>query len=246
MKFPMIILAIFCAAGSALAQVTPSTTPSKPTPQHQPGTPASSATSTRPATKDANPDGTASAEKVDPAKEAAIRHLMDITDTSKLGDNIATFITGQVHDGIGRALTPDALAKFMETFSQKFSAANPSAAVTDEMIPIYAHAFSMEDIQGLIHFYESPLGQHVVKTLPDVVQQSQTAGLALEKDAALRILRGMEDQYPELKQVLPPEDATAPGGATAPGKTPSSQTSPPSTAPKTVPAPNAAPATPQK
>ena len=48
----------------------------------------------------------------------------------------------------------------METFSKNLEAnVPPGVVVTLLMVPIYARAFSMEEIQGLIQFYESPLGQ---------------------------------------------------------------------------------------
>jgi hypothetical protein len=79
----------------------------------------------------------------------------------------------------------------------------------------------------LIQFYESPLGQRVVKALPDVVQQSQMAGVQIEQASALKVLREMTDEYPELKQVLPPEnDQGAPQAAPAPA---------PGQAPKPIP-----------
>jgi uncharacterized protein len=224
MKFVIAILAAFCIAGPALAQAPATGTQPKP-PVHQPGTPAASTTPAHPAAEAPKSAPAATDEKVDPAKEAAIRHLMDITQTSKLGDNIANYITGQVHDGMGRALTPDGLTKFMATFTAKFSATASPADVTSAMVPIYAHAFSTEDIQALVQFYESPLGQRVVKALPDVVAQSQSTGLQMEQAAALTVLRGMADDYPELKQILPPADNAAP----APGaneKAPSSGTAP--------------------
>jgi uncharacterized protein len=226
MKFALAIVAAICLAGPVLAQASASGTPTpKPAPaQHQPGMAAPAPTKTAPAEEPSS--------KVDPAKEAAIRHLMEITQTSKLGDNIATYISGQVRAGISRGITPDALPKFMDTFNQKFAATGAATAVTNAMVPIYARAFSMEDIQALIQFYESPLGQRVVKGLPDVTQQSQVAGVQLEQTAALGVLRSMSDQYPELKQILAPDNAQ-PGGGT-------------DGAPSNTPAPRAMPGTPKQ
>jgi len=230
MKVSFAILAALCFVGPALAQAPTPSTGQKP-PQHQPGV------SAQPAAP-AHAASSSPAEKVDPAKDAAIRHLMDITETSKLGDNIATYLKGQVHDGVGRAIGPDKVDAFMGTFNRKFSATSPATAVTDAMVPIYAKAFSMEDIQGLIQFYESPLGQRVVKALPDVVQQSQMAGVQIEQASALKILREMTDEYPELKQVLPPENEQA-----EPGNKASPEAAPP---PTSSPAPKPPPSSPPK
>ncbi len=154
---------------------------------------------------------------------------MDLTQTSKLGDNITNAITGQVRGVMGQRIQqPDQLQKFMDTFTQKFAVAAPSSAVVEAEIPVYGHYFSMEDIQGLIKFYESPLGQHVVKNLPDVVQRTQQAGLQLDQKAALDVLRSMSTEYPELKTMLPPEGgAPPPGAGPAPGGEPSAPAAPP-------------------
>lgn len=223
MTFQTAILAsAFFLAGSALAQ-TPVPGGSQGTPpQRQQGSPAQSS----------NPPGQADQpsplEKVDPAKEAAIRHLMDITQTSKLGENAASSIAAQVRSVIGRALPPERLSAFMETFTQKFNASAPASAVTDAQVPIYSHFFSMEDIQGLIKFYESPLGQRVVKTLPQVFQQTQSAAGRIDGKAALDVLRGMSGEYPEIKSLLPPENEGPGAGATpAPGVQPTPRPSAP-------------------
>ena len=215
-----LIAAAFCIAGPVGAQ-TPVPSTQQKSVQHQPGTPAPQ----RPGgpatdqTEKPEPEAT-STPKPDAAKEAAIRHLMDLTQTSKLGDNIQSYITNQVRTGLARALKPDALPRFMDEFNQKFVSAAPASSVTDAMVPIYASAFSTEDIQGLIQFYESPLGQRVVKNLPTVDQQSQAAGVRIEQTAALEILRGMSEEYPELKQILPPETGQATPGSESPAAPP--------------------------
>ena len=205
-----LIAAILCTAAPAWSQTQPGTAATPP-PQHIPGQTGAKAPEAAPAEKPA--------EKLDPAKEAAIRHLMDITETSKMGDGLNAAITRQVHDVMGRAIPQDQLPKFMDTFSQKFTVSAPPSAVTDSMVPIYAKNFTMEDIQGLIKFYESP--------------QSQTAGAAIDQKAAISTLRSMSSDYPQLKQMLPP-DPSAPATEPAPSSlspatgTPAPQTAPPS------------------
>jgi uncharacterized protein len=176
----------------------------------------------------------ASAAKLDPAKEAAIRHLMDITETTKLGENLQVYITDRVHEVAGRAIAADRLQKFMATFSEKFNASTPPSAVTDAVVRIYARNFSMEDIQGLIQFYESPLGKRVVKTLPEISAESQKVGLDMDQNAALAVLRGMSEEYAEIKPMLPAEDAKPAGSAPASNAAPAPSAAP---APKLAPAP---------
>jgi hypothetical protein len=223
-----LIAAAFFAAGPLLAQ-TPSTgAPAKP-PAHQPGVPAQSSNATAKTVKAAP---SASVDKVDPAKEAAIRHLMDLTQTSKLGDNFSAYVTKQVNQALSQAMPPDRLAKLIEGFSQKLATAVPASAVTDAAIPIYARAFSMEDIQAIIQFYESPLGQRMINALPQVTRDSEELGVQMEQKGAMNVLQEMSNDYPELKQMLKPEQESDPEAAPARDEAP---------APKAAPAPGAGP-----
>jgi len=206
-----VIAGLLCAAGPALAQAPASSTPQTSAPHATPGqaAPVKPAAQTPPAP----------AEKIDPAKDAAIRHLMDITESSKMGENIANYITTQVHNGAGRAIPADQLPKFMDAFTQKFTAGVPPNAVNDAIVGIYAKHFSMDDIQTLTKFYESPVGQRIVKEMPDVDQQMRVAGQQIENTVAISVLRSMTDDYPQLKQMLPP-DSSAPTPSSAPAPAP--------------------------
>jgi hypothetical protein len=226
-----LILALLSMACPALAQTSSRDMKQDPTSQHQPGTAAKPA---EPAT--AVPGAAPATEKPDPAKLAAIRHLMEITDTSKMGDNISSGLTNNVRSVIGRAISADRVPKFMDEFSQKFSAAAPSSAVNDNTAAIFARHLSLEDVQGLTKFYESPLGQRVLKSLPEAQEEAYSTGQQMDQQAALQVLRGMSDEYTELKQMLPPDPSKPeakpaggppPAAAPAPGAAPAPKPAPP-------------------
>jgi len=201
-------------AGAAMAQTaTPAAPPSKPTP-HQPGVAATApAGSAAPAAKPAS-------GKIDPAKEAAIRHLMEITQASKLGDNINQYIASQVQGGLKQVFPPEKLTPFMASFNQKLAASAPPAAVATASIPVYDRLLSLDDIQALVTFYESPVGQRTLKALPQVVTETENIGTQMQQKAAMAVLQSMSNDYPELKAMLaPPPGAGAPdGGPGAPAK----------------------------
>jgi hypothetical protein len=203
-----VIAAGLCIAGPALAQTPATGLPQAPATHHRG---AASAQTAKPQN-----ESTPTATKIDPAKEVAIRHLMDITQTSKLGDNMAEYISGRVRRFMSQSMDAATLPKFMDAFNQKFAASAPTKNVTDAMVPIYDHAFTKDEINGLVQFYESPLGQHVVKVLPQVLQQSQDAAAKMDQDAALNVLRGMSSDYPQLKNILPDSNQPAPGEGGAP------------------------------
>jgi hypothetical protein len=198
--------------GAAKAQIAPGT----PAP-HQPGVAASKP---EPAQSSAAPSE--APDKIDSAKEAKIRQLMEVTQSVKLGDNISTYSTNQVRTVISHSLAPEKLQPFMDSFAQKFNPGAQSTAVTAAVIPIYARLLSTEDLDGLIQFYQSPLGQRTLKALPEITQQSENAGIQIEQKAAMDTLQSMSGDYPELKSLLAPPGGApnGPGAPPAPGISP--------------------------
>jgi uncharacterized protein len=213
------LIAVVLLATRPLLAQTPSTGAPPSPPAHQPAAPARSPGA---------PPAPA-AEKVDPAKEAAIRHLMDLTQSSKMGDNMSAYVTNQVRQILSDSMSPDRLAKLMEGFSQKLATAVPPNVVTDAAIPIYARGFSMEDLQGIIQFYETPVGQRMIKAYPEVARDTETVGMQIEQKGAMNVLEQMSSDYPELKPLLRPQPGD-PDQAPAPAPAPEPRA--PATAPK--------------
>jgi len=236
MKHPLALIgAILFVAGSTLAQAPSQSAPT----QHQPGVPAQSAQPSELKPLPAAGAPAAAAEKVDPQKEKAIRHFMEITGSSKMGENMTENMASQVKSAMGRSLSGDRLQKFIDDFNQKLSAESPAAAVDNAEVPIYAEHLSLEDLQGMIQFYESPMGQRVMKALPLVLQETQQKGLAIERNAAYSMLREMSGDYPEVKPLLPESQkpSMAPGAQQPQAPQPKPQLQPQQPKPQTPPQP---------
>jgi hypothetical protein len=207
------IALLTCGCATMAQSTTPAPVAPKAAP-HQPGVPAKTppaqATTAKPASG-----------KMDPAKEAAIRHLMELTQASKLGDNINVYIANQVQGGLkqAQAMPAEKLPQFMSAFNQKLAAAAPPSAVVTAMVPVYDRLLSLEDIQALNQFYESPLGQRALKALPQVVTETENIATQMQQRAALAVLQGMTDEYPELKAMMGGPGAGG-AGAGAPGAAP--------------------------
>ncbi|MGH9682561.1 MAG: DUF2059 domain-containing protein [Candidatus Acidiferrales bacterium] len=230
MKFGIALMAtLLFAAGSAVAQVSPAGA-------QQPAQQRPAPAAVQPGAQSSQSPSLAANAKVDPQKEKAIRHLMELTGSTKMGDNMSQVITGQVKSAMSRNMPGDRLQQFMDAFGQKFNARNPTHDVSEAMVPIYASHFSTGDIQGLIQFYESPLGKRMVSTMPQVMQESQSAGASIERTAAISTLTEMADQYPELKPMLPHSQAE-PETPQAPSAAPGTAPAPPAPAPSPRPTP---------
>ena len=161
----------------------------------------------------------AAALAVDPAKTAAIKQLLEVTGSGKMGEEVLSLMMQQIRQGMAGAIPEsDRLQKFMDTFAKDFQGRITPQQINDAIIPIYAEHLSLEDIQSMIQFYQTPAGQHVIKALPQIIQESQAAGSAMGQKAALDTLRQMSVEYPELNQILPPQGAAAPSSAPAPNQ----------------------------
>lgn len=212
-----IALIIACSfIGCPAYAQSPGTAPAQPPAQQQPGTPA------QPTKPPANPPAAPSQllpalrpapEQPDPAKDAAIRHLLEVSGTSRMGDLLMDNWTTHVRDVLSRSLSPDRLQKFMDAFNQNFHQRLSSEQLANAIVPIYANHFSMEDIQGITQFYESPLGQRVMRMLPEVSQQSQSSAAQLVKGDGIQVLQSMTDEYPELKPLLQGNNGAKPQSA---------------------------------
>lgn len=161
----------------------------------------------------------AASAPVDPAKAAAIRQLMQVTGAGKLGEEYVDLIMQRVRQVVANVIPQsDRLQQFMDAFSKSFATRVTAAQINDAQIPIYANHLSLEDIQALLNFYQTPAGQRIIKALPLIVEESQNAGANMVQPAAMDTLRQMAGQYPEVNQILeqqaPAVPAPAPGAQT--------------------------------
>jgi hypothetical protein len=66
--------------------------------------------------------------------------------------------------------------------------------LTGLAIPIYDRHLTMEELQALIDFYATPVGQRVVKKLPLVAQESNAIGQQWGETKALEIMQRLTEQ----------------------------------------------------
>jgi hypothetical protein len=130
-----------------------------------------------------------------------------------MGDLLLDNWTNHVRDVLSHSLPPDRLQKFMDAFNQNFHQRVSSEKVADAIVPIYASHFSLDDIKAITQFYESPLGQRVVKTLPEVSKASESTASQLVRNNAVQVLQSMADDFPELKPMLQGNSGARPQSA---------------------------------
>jgi len=149
-------------------------------------------------TTPAKPVDATAATKIDSAKEAKIRQLMDVTGAKDLGAQLMEAGISQFRASVMDSQPDNPRAKqFADAFAARFQKHFDPHTLTETVIPIYDKYLSDEDLQGLIAYYQSPLGQRMLKLLPEVAHESQMAGFALGQKVAQETMDELRAEYPE-------------------------------------------------
>jgi len=138
------------------------------------------------------------AAKVDPAKEADIRRLMDVTGAKDLGAQVMNAGIAQFRASVTESQPDNPRAKqFADAFAAHFEKHFDPHSLTETVIPIYDKHLSTEDLKELLAYYQSPFGQRMLKVLPEVARESQVAGFTLGQKAAQEAMEELKAEYPE-------------------------------------------------
>jgi hypothetical protein len=126
-----------------------------------------------------------SSSDISSEKEQAIRKLVKMIGAADLGAQASQQLLGQMR--LTFPQVPESLwAEFAESLD--------SAELTGLTIPVYDRHFSMEELQALIDFYTTPVGQQVVKKMPLVAQESNAIAQQWGETKALEIMQRLAEQ----------------------------------------------------
>lgn len=118
-----------------------------------------------------------------PADEAIIRELIEITESAKLLDSIYAQVDGMMAQALsdaigGKSVTPAQQALFDEMRERVVAIFRESmswATLEPVMIDIYRKSFTRNEAQGMLDFYRSEAGRAVIAKMPLVMQNSMAA-----------------------------------------------------------------------
>ncbi len=175
---------VLAQAPSTRVSAQEKTTPEKPARQTQAQPPPKS------------PD--AASAKMDPAKQADIRQLMEVTGVNGLGEQLMNAGIAQFRANVTESQPDNPRAKqFVDAFAVRFQKHFDPHSLTETVIPIYDKYLSNEDLKELLEYYKSPFGQRMLKVLPEVARDSQLAGYTLGQKAAEEAMEDLRADYPE-------------------------------------------------
>jgi hypothetical protein len=145
--------------------------------------------------------------KIDPAKEAAIRQLIDLTG--------GTTVVNQVMDGTQKNMRPmmvnmlppgEYRDKLIDLFFEKFRSKADVRVLVNLAVQKYDKYLSEEEIKGLIQFYSTPLGQKTLSVLPKLMVELQGESMKWGEDLGRQSMIEVLSEHPELRKAL--EDAS--------------------------------------
>jgi hypothetical protein len=141
--------------------------------------------------------------KIDPAKEADIRRLLDVTGARKLAISTMDSMFKSIRPLMVSSLPSGAYRdKLIDLFVAKFQAKADVTHLLDLAIPMYDKYFSHEEIKSLIAFYETPVGQKAISALPQLMSEMRAEGekwgQTLGRDSMQEVLA----EHPEMEAAL--------------------------------------------
>ncbi len=116
----------------------------------------------------------------EPVSESAIRELLVVTNTKNLLEGTKSQLDAMVAKGIeqglnGKSPTPKQ-QQIITDMKNKMVALVQGLLSWEKMEPLYIRlyqeSFTQEEVNGMLAFYKSPVGQAVVRKTPVVMQKS--------------------------------------------------------------------------
>ena len=144
---------------------------------------------------------------IDSSKEADIHRLMTLTNFIALVKQTMTGMEANIRTLMTNALPPgEYRSKLVDLFIVKFQANLRMNDLADRAVPVYDRHYSSSEIRELIRFYETPIGQKLLKELPAVSAELQQAGSAWGEEVGKETMTGVLAEHPDLAKAL--EDAS--------------------------------------
>lgn len=126
------------------------------------------------------------------ASRAEIIHLMELSGTSKIGEQLAPLLAQQFVASLRQKYRifperADSVAR--DIVASYLSDPARTKELMSQLVPIYEQTFTADEIHELIAFYETPLGRKLTASLPSIEAESVRAG----RTWVARMLPGLQE-----------------------------------------------------
>ena len=146
--------------------------------------------------------------------EQQVRQLMDAVGMGRMLSQMNSQMAGVMQN---------ALPCVPASYWQGFVDANATNQLIGRMVPVYQKHFTAEDIDGLLKFYRSPLGQKVITQMPATMAEGMQIGKQWGQERGQQMISQLQSQGTLNAQGQCPASGTAAkpaGAAPAPAPAP--------------------------
>ncbi|MDB6138842.1 MAG: hypothetical protein JWO94_1914 [Verrucomicrobiaceae bacterium] len=123
------------------------------------------------------------AAEVPTEKQAEITKMLKITGVEKM-------MTQMMSQMMATFKSKD--SSVSSAFWDKLEAGMDAHSMIDKLIPIYDKYYSLEDLKAVNAFYATTAGQHLLTTMPQVMQESMVIGQQWGQETAQKVSKAME------------------------------------------------------
>lgn len=149
-------------------------------------------------------DGTADQESqassIDPQLKADLERMIELSHIKDRVPQLMNAIFDNLTPTLRQSLPPtQQREKILEDYKQKLSILLIGDEFTDELVSTYAKYLTDDDVKGIIQFYGTPSGQHLLEVTPKMASEFMGIGQRLAARHLPEIIRQLCKDYPELQ-----------------------------------------------
>jgi uncharacterized protein len=156
------------------------------------------------------------AQDAKPAEES-IRQLFEVMHSSRILDAYLTQVDSTVRASMQQALAGQQVnpkqRQILEDMGREIGSLVKAelnwSAIEPVMIEVYRNTFSQHEVDGMLTFYRSEVGQAVIAKLPTAMQQSMTSIQSHVKTLTPKVVQLEKDTAAQLKAAAEPQSQGA-------------------------------------
>ncbi len=120
-----------------------------------------------------------SSTDIEPAHDRAIRQLIVATGALEIGEQFANAVSMQMSQAL-RQSNPDVPPRAFDIIQEEvmgvISEELENGSFENQIVPVYAKYFSLDEVEELLAFYRTPIGQKTIEVMPLLTQESMQIG----------------------------------------------------------------------
>lgn len=138
-------------------------------------------------------------------KEALAMEIIELTDA----DRMAEVMTAQLEEQMERQMEAqiscpaerEVAAEMTEVLASKMNELMRSSELKADLILTYAEVFTLEELEAMVEFHRSDLGQKLLEVQPEIMRRSMQAAQRLGKELQASMLEAQATFHARIKQV---------------------------------------------